>query len=202
MKRRGSFRCGSGGRERDAMKKLIAGIALAVACCGVKISAQDYTAASELRLPNYRKWVFLGSGLGMSYAGRASKEPAFTNVFAEPAAYDSFLKNGVWPDRTVLIAEMRGSETGMSIAKNGRAQTTKLMAVEGEVKDAAKGGWAFYGFENAEGAGISQTGKLVAKTVPCYSCHEQHAAVDNTFVQFYPTLIETARSKGTYKEGR
>jgi hypothetical protein len=31
----------------------------------------------------------------------------------------------------------------------------------------------------------------------CYSCHAQHTAVDTTFVQFYPTLIEIAKKKGT-----
>lgn len=31
----------------------------------------------------------------------------------------------------------------------------------------------------------------------CYSCHEQHAAVDTTFVQFYPTLLEIAKQKKT-----
>ena len=29
----------------------------------------------------------------------------------------------------------------------------------------------------------------------CYSCHEQHGAVDTTFVQFYPTLIDAAKQK-------
>jgi hypothetical protein len=31
----------------------------------------------------------------------------------------------------------------------------------------------------------------------CYSCHEQHGAVDTTFVQFYPTLLPIATQKGT-----
>ena len=31
----------------------------------------------------------------------------------------------------------------------------------------------------------------------CYTCHEQQAAVDTTFVQFYPTLLPIAKSKGT-----
>ena len=31
----------------------------------------------------------------------------------------------------------------------------------------------------------------------CYTCHTQHAAVDTTFVQFYPTLLPIAQSKGT-----
>lgn len=154
-----------------------------------------YTSEGGLALPDYRKWVFLSSGLGMTYTGEAAKNPPFTNVFAEPSAYDAFMKDGVWPNKTVLVAEMRASDTGVSINKNGFVQTPKVIAIEVEVKDAAKGGWAFYGFESG-----AQTGKLFPKTAACYSCHEQHAAVDNTFVQFYPTLIETAKKKGTYKE--
>ena len=30
----------------------------------------------------------------------------------------------------------------------------------------------------------------------CYSCHEQNGAVDTTFVQFYPTLIDAAKKIG------
>ena len=172
------------------MKQLIT---LTLLCA--TLFAQQYTKDGGLALPDYRKWVYLGSGLGMTYTGEASKNPPFTNVFADPAAYDAFMKNGVWPDKAVLIAEMRASDTGVSINKNGYVQTEKVVAVEVEVKDAAKGGWAFYGFENG-----ARTGKLFPKTMACYSCHEQNAATDNTFVQFYPTLIETAKKKGTYKE--
>ncbi|HYU45886.1 MAG TPA: cytochrome P460, partial [Terriglobales bacterium] len=32
-------------------------------------------------------------------------------------------------------------------------------------------------------------------------CHEQHGAVDTTFVQFYPTLLEIAKKKGTLAQG-
>jgi len=38
---------------------------------------------------------------------------------------------------------------------------------------------------------------MVPKDASCYSCHEQHAAVDTTFVQFYPTLLPIAKQKGT-----
>jgi len=31
----------------------------------------------------------------------------------------------------------------------------------------------------------------------CYSCHEQHGAVDTTFVQSYPTLLNIAKRKNT-----
>ena len=43
-------------------------------------------------------------------------------------------------------------------------------------------------------------GKLLpTATTECLSCHSQHGAVDNTFVQFYPTLLEVAKTKGTVK---
>jgi len=41
---------------------------------------------------------------------------------------------------------------------------------------------------------------LLPTSAECYSCHAQNGAVDNTFVQFYPTLIDVAKKHGTFKE--
>jgi hypothetical protein len=38
---------------------------------------------------------------------------------------------------------------------------------------------------------------MIPRTANCYSCHEEHSAVDTTFVQFYPTLLSVARTKNT-----
>jgi hypothetical protein len=73
---------------------------------------------------------------------------------------------------------------------------SEVLAVEAEVKDATKfpgNGWAFFAF------GKSSSGKLLARTQDCYSCHLAHGAVDNTFVQFYPVLLDVAKHKGTFK---
>jgi hypothetical protein len=156
--------------------------------------AQEYTKDGEMALPkNYREWVFLSSGIGMTYASTASGNPNFENVFVNPAAYQAFLKTGTWPDKTVMILEIRKSDSKVSINKDGRVQTD-VAAIEAHVKDSARGGWAFYGF------GRNETAKLIPRTADCYSCHQQSGAVDTTFVQFYPTLIEAAKKKGTYKE--
>jgi Cu/Ag efflux protein CusF len=144
---------------------------------------------------DYRKWVFLSSGLGMTYDpnGVAAANPLFDNVFVNPEAYEWYVKNGTWPDKTVMVLELRASTSELSINKNGRVQTD-VTGVETHVKDVAHGGWAFYSF----GRGAQQ-GTLLPKSATCYSCHEQNAAVDTTFVQFYPTLIEIAKNKGTFK---
>jgi len=110
------------------MKRLIA---LALLAAGAML-AQHYSSGGELALPDYRKWVYLGSGVGMSYTETSRENPPFTNVFAEPAAYTKFMKTGTWPDKTVLIAEMRESATNLSINKSGRVQTAKVLAVEAE----------------------------------------------------------------------
>ena len=64
--------------------------------------------------------------------------------------------------------------------------------MEVHVKDARlEGGWAFYEFSGPRSA------KPVKRPASCYQCHEGHAAVDTTFVQFYPTLLGLAKTKHT-----
>ena len=40
--------------------------------------------------------------------------------------------------------------------------------------------------------------KPIARPSSCYACHEEHAAVDTTFVQFYPTLKAAAEKHGSF----
>jgi len=149
----------------------------------------------QLVLPaNYREWIYLSTGFDMSYSAVATPgHHMFDNVFAEPLAYKSFLHTGTWPDKTVLVLEVRGARGNGSINQHGNYQDSEVMGIEAHVKDAARfeGGWAFFQFNG------KTTGKLVPHSEDCYSCHATHAAVDTTFVQFYPTLLPLAESKGT-----
>ena len=147
-----------------------------------------------LRPATYREWIWLSSGLGMAYgpAAQQSAEPPFDNVFVNPPAYRSFLETGRWPDGTIFILEVRASMSKGSINRGGHFQG-ELRAIEAEVKE--RGKWTFYGFQPG-----SKSGRPIPETASCYSCHSTNGAVDNTFVQFYPTLIEVARAKGTFKQ--
>ncbi|MDB6092310.1 MAG: Cytochrome [Gammaproteobacteria bacterium] len=154
-----------------------------------------YTAQGRLIWPErYREWIFLSSGIDMSYRdGGAMARSAFDNVFAEPTAYREFVRTGTWPDRTALVLEVRGATGTGSINKQGKFQTGNVTAVEVHVKDTKRfpGGWAFFAFQGTAPA------QQIPKSADCYSCHQQHAAVDTTFVQFYPTLLGIATQKGT-----
>jgi len=150
-----------------------------------------------LPMTNYREWVYLSSGLGMSYTAKPAGMLMFDNVFVNPEAYRSFLATGTWPDKTVMVLEVREAKNKGSINQNGHYQGTDLMGMEVHVKDVARfpGGWAFFEF-----ASPSANGKVFPPTATCYSCHAEHAAVDTTFVQFYPTLLPIAEQKKTLSD--
>jgi hypothetical protein len=161
----------------------------------------QYQGMNLVRPADYREWVFLSSGLGMEYEAEAktSPNPRFGNVFVNPASYRSFMQTGRWPDRTIFVLEFRASRSEGSINKAGRFQGD-LAVLEAEVKDARyPDGWAFFNF--------SRNGKVldVAEPLPesagCVECHTKNTAVERTFVQFYPTLMDVARRMGTLKPG-
>jgi len=161
-------------------------------------AAPAYTKGGELLPPaNYREWIYLTTGMDMSYAPKAAGmegHSMFDNVFVNPEAYRSFLATGAWPDKTVMVLEAREALSKGSINKSGHFQGVGVMDLEVHVKDEARfpGGWAFFSFDSASG-----NGTLLPQTAGCYSCHKDHAAVDTTFVQFYPTLLPVAAKKGT-----
>jgi cytochrome P460 len=184
-------------------KKLILGLAIAIAVAASLSSRPTpprnneptYTSNGQLHLPaNYREWVYLSTGLDMSYSPSMSADHhMFDNVFVNPESYQVFQKTGSWPDKTMLVLEVRGAQSKGSINQAGQFQDGDVMGLEIHVKDESrfKGNWAFFGF------GGSQTAKMTPTTATCYSCHAQHAAVDTTFVQFYPTLLPIAKSHAT-----
>jgi hypothetical protein len=175
-----------------------------------------YNAAGELVRPaDYREWVFVSSGLGMTYGpaqppaapgadttAKPPREPMFDNVFVTRDAYRAFLNTGIWPDQTMFVLEIRRSLANVSINNGGRTQG-EVAVVEAAVKDVqrykATGGWAYFDFGGGERA-RSASAPLPA-TASCYNCHATNTAVENTFVQFYPELLAAARKHGSLKPG-
>lgn len=191
------------------MNKLVlvaASAVAALAATGLAALAQapspspvTYGADGKLVMPkDYREWIFLSAGLDMTY-GPGLPPPGthrFDNVFVDPAAYRAFKATGKWPDKTMMVLEVRNAGQDVSINKAGHVQTSDIAAMELHVKDQAKGGWAFYGVSLKTG----ETGRI-GEGSNCQKCHEGSGASDTTFVQFYPTLIEAAKKAGTLKVG-
>jgi hypothetical protein len=167
-------------------------------------SAPAFTSAGQLVRPlDYRSWVFVTSGLGMTYGPAqpaAGRPPLFDNVFVTRDAYAAFLRSGTWPDKTMFILEGRRAETNVSINNGGHTQG-EVAFIESAVKDVARfkdtGGWGYFSFDSRDG--LVDSAAPLPGTATCYACHSANTAVDNTFVQFYPDLFAVAKAKGTIK---
>ncbi len=165
-----------------------------LAVAGGLLAADEprFNKANELQRPdNYRRWIFLGASLAMSYKEEgASPAQNFHNVYMHPRAFDEFEKTGKFPENTILILETFTSASQASINRQGHFQD-RFTSLSAAVKDSSrfKEGWAYFTF---------QPGRQAAAAFPkerCWSCHNQHAARDNVFVQFYPILREKTEKR-------
>ena len=145
---------------------------------------------------DYREWIYLSSGLDMSYVEGAASSGAsvFDNVFVDPAAWRVFKATGHWPDGAVFILENRAAGDHASINRQGHFQSGTVMGMEAHVRDEKRfvGGWGFFGLKGGAPA------KMISYGASCYACHQAHGAVDTTFTQFYPTAKPIAVGAGTY----
>lgn len=164
-------------------------------------SSAPFTVDGRLKAPaGYREWIFLTSGLDMSYRKTSGMDHSmFDNVFVDPLAYQSFVRTGTWPEGTELVKEGRSASEKGSINESGKFQSGDTMGVEVHIKDSKRfaDGWGFFFFDSVH-SGPTQA---IPAAAPCYSCHRQHGAVDSTFVQFYPTLLSIATQKRTLSPG-
>lgn len=184
------------------IKLVLSSVVISAFCMALLAAARDdksprpqYDAKGNLLRPaDYRDWEFLSAGYGMNYSPAPGSQELFTNVFVQRWAYAKFLRSGKWPENSMFVIDERDAESKGSINKEGHFQTD-LKGLLVEVKDSTRNPdkWAYYGFEpNAI------TAEAMPKGNDCWSCHDQHAAVEHTFVQFYPTLKPVAKKFGTY----
>jgi len=188
------------------MKRLFGVVALLALCLGALAAGPSsnspepqYDAQGNLlRPPDYRDWEFLSAGYGMNYSPGPGSHELFTNVFVQRWAYQQFLESGKWPERTMFVIDEREAQSKGSINKTGHFQTD-LVALAVEVKDSAHNPekWSYYGFKADD-----KNASAMPKGNGCFSCHEEHGAVEHTFVQFYPTLKPVAKKFGTYDQKR
>ena len=156
----------------------------------------QYTSGDELVRPgSYREWIFLSSGLRMNSKASSGEGEMFGNVFVSRSAHHQFCANGSWPDKTVFVLEKRMSSSKSS-AQTVDHYETDLMGISVEVKDAARFAekWAYFSFDSS-----TKTAKANPKAM-CWQCHNGGGAVENTYVQFYPTLKPLAQQFGTYRQ--
>jgi hypothetical protein len=187
------------------MKSALGSMLLVISCLALLASTTEKAPVPQydekgqlLRPADYREWMFLSAGYGMNYSPGPDSHEMFTNAFVQRWAYDEFAKSGKWPEQSMFVIDERDAASRSSINQKGHYQTD-LMGLAVEVKDSSRNPdkWAYYAF-SADGRAAG----AMPKGNPCWSCHDAHAAVEHTFVQFYPTLKVVAKKYGTYNESR
>ncbi|MBI1360695.1 MAG: hypothetical protein GC155_10510 [Alphaproteobacteria bacterium] len=175
------------------MKRLAAGLGiaaiLAVGFSALAWAGPKFGADGKLAIPaNIDRWPTIGTTFALSYEGDVGGK-TFNAVRMDPKSYATFLKTGLFPAGTMLDLEIRRPLEEVSPAKGGHVQGP-VVGHSIHVKDekAGKGSWTFYGYR-AGGFGTP-----IARDQACYSCHQEHGAIDTVFTQFYPSMME-AREK-------
>jgi hypothetical protein len=160
-----------------------------------------------VRPADFRKWVFVGASMGLNYTKNPPPGPGvFHHVYMQPEAYDHYVKTGTFPEKTMMVMEnySPGSKEDNS-AKGVVEGEREFENLNGHFEDARVGfevalkdserfeeRWGYFNF-TTRGA-LLEAAPAFPKAA-CWNCHDQHAADDNVFVQFYPVLRESLEAR-------
>jgi hypothetical protein len=141
-----------------------------------------------IRPAAYREWVFVGSSLGLGYTPQTDTSEMYHNVYINPEAYREYSRSGQFPEGTVMVMEMVSADVKKEPGLHGSYEKD-FMTVEASVKDSSRfeGGWGFFDFTEGMGT-LKAEAEPLPQTAGCLSCHQEKAATDHVFTQFYPVL--------------
>lgn len=157
-----------------------------------KLENAIFNEKGNLKRPeNIESWVFLGSSLGLTYsdAVRDPDKPGFfSSVFMEPNAYKLFMQTGKFADGTVFAKILYRSKL-----EDGGVSMGKPVYLEVHVKDRERFPETVSGFY-AWAPNDPDFAEKFPVSMGCVACHQERAAYDDVFTQFYPTIRDRADS--------
>ncbi len=159
----------------------------------------EFTADSKLKQPvGYRKWVYIGTPVTPNdlNVGEAPF-PEFHAVYMDPDSFSHYERTGEFRDGAVMVKELVG--VGAREATTGKGYFMgDFVGLEVPIKDSKRfkdepGSWAYFSFGHKLPLKAEAAKNAAAS---CNECHQNSAAKDFVFRQFYPVLRASApRSK-------
>jgi len=150
------------------------------------LTAAVYDTDGKFKRPeNLDRWVFLSTTLGMTYmdAPMDPEDPGyFSTVMIEPSAYEHFRATGNFADGTVFAKIIHQSELG-----HGGVSMGENIYLEVHVKDKKRypeSGSGFYAWAPDD----SDYADAFPNDMGCVACHQEKAAYQDVFTQFYPVI--------------
>lgn len=174
-------------------------LAILTSTPNAKEFAAKFTATGELTLPqDYRQWVFVGAPLTPNDMNNGKAAfPEFHHVYIDVPSFASYRKTGKFPDGTMLIKELVKVGSKNAVSGNGYFPG-EFIGVAAAVKDGKRfaqepGYWAYFSFMGDDGKALATAAPL--PTAACNGCHQNNAAEDWVFTQYYPVLRAGKPSK-------
>ena len=157
-----------------------------------------FTADGKLTQPTgYREWIQVGTPVTPNELNPpAAPFPEFHSVYIHPSDYAHYKDTGTFRDGTVLVKEL--VSIGSKEASSGKGYFMgEFIGLEAAVKDSRRfasepGYWAYCSFGHEYPLAKTADRQPVSA---CNTCHENNAAQDYVFTQYYPVL-RAARPEG------
>ena len=170
----------------------LAGAAAAPAEQTVRV---QITPDGKLKQPaGYREWIYAGTPLTPNdMNGGEAAFPEFHAVYIDPESYAHYEKTGEFRDATVIIKEL--SSVGAKEAASGKGYFMgEFTGLEASIKDSKRfkdepGNWGYFSFGHKHPLKKEASRNATAS---CNSCHQDGAAKDFVFSQYYPVLRAAA----------
>ncbi len=153
-----------------------------------------FTADGELIRPEgYRDWIYVGTPLTPNDLNNGNAPfPEFHNVYIDPGAWQHYKSTGEFREGTILVKELISVGTKQAVSGMGYFMGD-FIGLEATIKSQEHfpdepGYWAYFSFGHEYP--LADTAKAFPAAA-CNACHENSAADDFVFTQYYPVLSET-----------
>jgi hypothetical protein len=173
-------------------------------------SKATFDAGGDVLLPqDYRRWQHVGTRIkpdGRSVLDEAPiTTPQVMDAYVEPAAFEQFMRNGVWPDGTQIIKEISQIRSGAGCDRLTFVCSTEFgtgifeasyLGMGMMVKDSKRfanepGNWGYYSFM-LDGSGYQRAASIRPRE-QCAACHMNLAArTDYVFSHSHIGLVSAA----------
>ncbi|MEH6583411.1 MAG: cytochrome P460 family protein [Halioglobus sp.] len=147
----------------------------------------------ELARPTgYREWVYVGTPVTPNDMNKGKAAfPEHHNVYIDPESWSHWKKTGEFRDGTILVKELVSVGSKAAVSGQGYFQG-EFIGLEATIKSKADfpdepGNWAYYSFSSKDHKTLSETATAFP-TDSCNACHQNAAADDFVFTQYYPVL--------------
>jgi hypothetical protein len=147
-----------------------------------KAASKPASTVEEFLLPaNYRTWVALSPGTpGMPQHYHSHM---VSKIYVEPSAYEQFGQKGEWPDKTVIVLEIRS-------VKQSKKGANDLAGLEAAVKDDSRFPdlWNYYGT-------VYNSNAPSPKALMARGCADSDEPLDMMLAMAFPTLRAVINAK-------